>query len=324
MLGVDLGSYALKYALSERKKGASFECRKAGLLAFAKDIFSRGDVKDTAFLTSELRDLWRRQRLPREAVLSLHHPRMVIQRAFLPRMSEEELRNALHWEVRSLIPGEEDLQIGWYALREEAEKVEVLYAAIPSVVLGVYLEAFRRAGIRLEGVEPQVLSFLRGFLSLYPDYVDKNSFILLDVGFSKGMVLFFKTGFVFSRYIDWGLRRLWQYLRDKFNLLPVEALDLMRRPVSEAPSEVYEAVDSEIQEFLLELRRSLTFLQTEYGPDALGDFFLCGGGSTIPLFKARIESELNLTLRDVALQQTEKAIPNLSLMLGAVGASLWS
>ena len=38
MLGVDLGSYALKYALSEHKKGAGFECRKAGFLAFSKDV----------------------------------------------------------------------------------------------------------------------------------------------------------------------------------------------------------------------------------------------------------------------------------------------
>ncbi len=324
MLGIDLGSYALKYALSERKKGAGFECRRAGFLAFSKDVFSGGDIKDAAFLVSELRELWRRQRLPREAVLALYHPRMVIQRASLPRMSGEELRNALYWEVRSLVPGEEELQIGWHVLREEAEKVEVLYAALPSVVLEVYLEIFRRAGIRLEGVEPQILSLLRGFLSIYSDYLDKGSFVLLDVGFNKGMVIFFKAGFVFSRYIDWGLRRLWQYLRDKFNLLPVEALDLLRRPVEEAPPEMYEAVESEVQEFLLELRRSLTFLQTEYGPDAFGEFFLCGGGSSIPLFRARIEAELNLSLRDVALPEKEKPVPNLPLVLGAVGASLWS
>lgn len=324
MLGVDLGSYALKYALSEHKKGAGFECRKAGFLAFSKDVFSGGDIKDTAFLASELRELWRRQHLPRETVLALYHPRMVIQRVSLPRMSGEELRNALYWEVRSLVPGEEDLQIGWHVLREEAEKMEVLYAALPSAVLEVYLEIFRKAGIRLEGVEPQILSLLRGFLGIYPDYLDKGSFVLLDVGFSKGMVIFFKAGFVFSRYIDWGLRRLWQYLRDKFNLLPVEALDLLRRPVEEASPEVYEAVESEVQEFLLELRRSLTFLQTEYGPDAFGEFFLCGGGSSIPLFRARIEAELNLNLRDVTLPEKEKPVPNLPLVLGAVGASLWS
>lgn len=328
MLGIDLGSYALKYFQTKKKREGIFETIRNGELVLPNEVFFEGEIKGKNTLVENIKMFWEKNHLPHDAVVSFYHPRMVVQNISLPQMSDQELENALKWEASSIMTGEENIQIGWQIVEKTNDKFNILYAASPAIVVSEFLDVFRKAGIRVEAIEPQIMSFLKGFLTLRADLSKDTWFILIDIGFSKSTVVFFEKGkLVYSRHFGWGIRRIWDYLRDTFKLLPTEIQEIIKRSTqnSDLPYQLEEALNNTSDSLLSELRRSLTFFQSEYDQIALDNCFLVGGGSTIIPLKTMLSVNLNITFQDMKpIDMGHKKVVSSELYLSAIGASLWN
>jgi len=327
MLGVDLGDYSLKYCLSRKRKENRFEIFRVGELALPGEIFSEGEIKSQNLLAENLRLFWQRNRLPREVALAFYHPQMVFQGITLPEMPEVELENALRWEASSIIVGEDNLQVGWQVLQKDARGLEILFSAFPTIAVSECVSAFLKAGIKVEAVEPQSLSLLRGVLSMEEELL-QSSFVLLDIGFQKSMITYFSKGkLVFSRYFGWGLKRIWNALREKFNLLPVEIMEVMNRgrSVLNIPYQLEEVVSGTIQDLAVELRRSIAFFQSEFKLDTASEkCLLVGGGAEIHPLKKEVKNVIALECREIKpLTLGKEKMPS-GRFLTAVGVSLWN
>ncbi|MGQ9474302.1 MAG: pilus assembly protein PilM [Candidatus Caldatribacteriaceae bacterium] len=301
MVGVDLGDYSLKYCLSQKKREHCFEISRVGELVLPGEIFSEGEIKSRNLLLENIRLFWKRHRLPREVALALYHPRMVLQTITLPEMPNEELENALRWEASSIIVGEDQLQVGWHILKRDEKGLEILFSALPALMVNECVDIFLKVGIRIEAVEPQSLSLLRGLLGMEEDLLE-SSFILLDIGFQKTMILSFSRGkLIFARYFGWGLKRIWDILREKFNFLPLEIMEIMERGKREQdiPYQLEEAVLDASQGLIMELRRSVAFFQSELKMDiASGRGILVGGGSSLYPLKREIFQSIALNWQE--------------------------
>ncbi len=328
MLGVDLGSYSLKYCLTRKKKEDTFEIVKTGDFILPAEAFAGGEVRKRGELTEELKEYWKKERLPREVCLSFYHPQIVVQNITIPEMSEAEMENALRWEAGSIITGEDQFQVGWEILNRQDGNVEILFSASPSVAVSGYLELFQDAGIRIEAVEPHIICLLKGFLGLHPDLGKQGGFVLVEVGYLKSSILYFEKGrLAFSRYLTWGLSRVWDHLRDRGNLLPAEIMELIQRGTrfTDVPHQLEEALSETIPDLHAEIKRSFTYFQTTFGAEALANSYLLGGGSRILLLRSGLESSLSITFRDLKTKITDGGEQfHFELYLAAMGASLWS
>lgn len=316
MLGIDTGTYSLKFCFSERR-GSLFTVEKVGELI----VFS-GESGGSAFSGADVRLFLQRNRLPKGAVFSFFHPQMVLQRMNFPEMNPRELENALQWETHSLIPGEERFEVSWSVLKKDGGTLDVLFAAVPSPPLELYVDTFARVGIRVEAVEPHVMSLTKGFLSLHPECFE-TAFTLVDIGFEKTTVICFgDRNILLSRNFGWGMRKVWHTLREKFQFSPIETFEVLRR--SEAPYQLKEAVSLSSQDLFLELKRSFTFFQAEFGVRVLERVFLSGGGALCTPLREYLRQNLSLSfqpLRPLSLEGKEP-IPS-ERFLAAIGASLW-
>lgn len=322
MLGIDAGSYALKFCLSE-KRGESFAILRVGELVLVRE---ENLPKRMTTLQENLRLFLQRNRLPKEIVLSFSHPQIVFQRINLPEMSQEELGNALQWEAHSLIPGEESFQVGWSILGKNGEKMDVLFSAVPSPVIEEFVETFDQTGIWIEAVEPHPISLMRGFLSLHPELFEA-SFTLVDIGFEKTTVICFGNRNVFlSRHLSWGMKRVQGILQEKFRLSPPEAIEVVKRGENREgfPNQLEEAVLSTSQDLVLELKRSFTFFQTEFGPRVLEKIFFSGGGALCQPLRSYISQSLSISPENTSplVLRKRESLPS-ERFLAAVGASLW-
>ena len=328
MLGIDLGSYSLKYFQTKKKREGFFETIKTGDLILPGEVFFEGDIKGKNTLVENIKVYWNKSRLPHDAVVSFYHPRMVVQNISIPSMTDQELENALKWEANSIMTGEENFQIGWQVLGKTGDKLDILYAASPAIVVSDYLDVFRKAGIRVEAIEPQILSLVKGFLAIRPDLFRESWFILIDIGFGKSTVVFFEKGrLVYSRHFGWGIRKIWDYLRDKFKLLPAETQEILNRSTqnAEMPYQLEEALNETSASLLSELRRSLTFFQSEYEHAALTNCFIVGGGSAIIPMKTMLTASLNISFQDIKpMDIGHKRVITTERYLTALGASLWN
>ena len=328
MLGIDLGSYSLKYFQTKKKSEGYFDTLRTGDLILPGEVLFEGEIKGKNILVENIKIFWNKNRLPHDAVVSFYHPRMVVQNITLPQMSEQELENALKWEASSIMTGEEDIQIGWQVLGKADNKLDILYTASPAIVVFDYLDVFRKAGIRVEAVEPQILSILKGFLAIRPDLAKESGFILVDIGFVKSTVIFFEKGkLVYSRHFGWGIRRIWEFLKDKFKLLPAEIQEILNRSTqnTDVPYQLEEALNETSSSLLSELRRSLTFFQSEYEKTALNNCFLVGGGSVMKPMKTMLTVSLNVNFEEIKpIQMGHKRAISAERYLSALGASLWN
>lgn len=319
MLGLDTGSYAFKFCLSE-KRGPTFEILRVGEVI----VFDEGTVVHS-LSGGDIRSFFQRHRLPREAALSFSYPHMVLQRVSLPEMSQEELENALQWEAHSLIPGEESFQVSWNILGKSEGKMDILFSAVPSPAVEAYVDTFARAGVRVEAVEPHVVSLIKGFLSLHSEFFDV-AFTLVDLGFEKTTVICFSNHTIaLSRYFSWGMRRVWDVLRGKFQLPQLEAFEVLRRGESTegVPYQLEDAVLEASQDLVLELKRSFTFLQAEFGPQVLERVFLSGGGALCQPLREYITQGLSLSFQAPRPLLLGKNSLSSERFLAAVGVSLW-
>ncbi len=316
MLGVDTGSYSLKFCLSE-KRGSSFWIERIGEL-----VTFTGEAESPISLPVDVRLFFQRNRLPKEAVFSFFYPQMVLQRMTIPEMSPGEVEHTLQWETHSLIPGEERFQVSWNVLKKSNGSMDILFAAVPSPAVESYVDVFARAGIRMEAIEPHVISLTRGFLSLHPEFFEA-AFTLVDVGFEKTTIICFgDRNILLARNFGWGMRRIWNILREKFHLSPVETFEVLRR--SEVPYQLEEVVPLASQDLFLELKRSFTFFQAEFGSHVLQRIFLSGGGALCKPLREYLSQGLSLTfdsLRPLLLGSKEPVASE--RFLAAVGASLW-
>ncbi|MGC8778501.1 MAG: pilus assembly protein PilM [Candidatus Caldatribacteriaceae bacterium] len=327
MLGVDLGDYSLKYCLSQRKKEGRFEVFRVGELTLPGEIFSEGELKSKNLLMENLRLFWQRNHLPREVALAFYHPQMVLQTITLPDMPSVELENAIRWEASSIIVGEDNLQIGWQVLKKDERGLEILFSAFPAVAVNECVDSFLKAGIKVEVVEPQSLSLLRGVLSLEEELL-RHSFVLLDIGFQKSMITYFSgRKLVFSRYFNWGLKRIWNALREKFSLLPVEIMEVMNRGKNEQdiPYQLEEAVGETGPDLIVELRRSIAFFQSEFKLDTRsGKCLLVGGGASLYPLKKEILRNMETDCQELKpLTLGKEKVPS-ERFLTAMGVSLWN
>jgi type IV pilus assembly protein PilM len=316
MLGIDTGSYALKFCLSEAQ-GKDFALRRVGEFVL---------LSEKAPLTSEgIRLFFHRNRLPREVTLSFSHPRMVFQRVSFPEMPQEELENTLQWEARSLIPDEENFQVSWSIVGKNGGKMEVLFAAVPLQEVERYVDVFSRAGVRVEAVEPHVTSLVKGFLGLHPEFFEQ-AFTLVDIGFGKTTLICFANHHVLlSRSFSWGMKRLWDALSEEFHLSPVEAFEVLRRGEGTAgiPYQLEEAIPLVSPDLVSELKRSFAFFQAEFGARVLEQIFLLGGGALCRPLRSYVAQGLSLdfqTPRPLTLGKDSIASER---FLAALGASLW-
>ncbi len=328
MLGVDLGSYALKYFQTKKKREGIFETIGNGELVLPNEVFYDGEIKGKNTLVENIKVFWKKQHLPYDAVVSFYHPRIVVQNISLPAMTDLELENALKWEASSIMTGEENIQIGWQILGKTGNKLDILYAASPSLVVVDYLEVFHKAGIRVAAIEPQIISFLKGFLTLRPDLTKESWFILIDVGFSKSIVVFFEKGkLVYSRYFGWGIRKIWNYLKEKYKLSPAEIQEILNRSTrdNDLPYQLEEALNSTSDSLLSELRRSLAFFKSEYQQVTSDNCFLVGGGSTIIPLRNMLMENLNINFQNIKpIDMGHKKVVPGEVYLSSLGASLWN
>ncbi|MBP8994867.1 MAG: hypothetical protein KBG30_13810, partial [Bacteroidales bacterium] len=86
MLGIDLGSYALKYFQTKKKREGIFETIGNGELVLPNEVFYDGEIKGKNTLVENIKVFWKKHHLPYDAVVSFYHPRIVVQNISLPAM----------------------------------------------------------------------------------------------------------------------------------------------------------------------------------------------------------------------------------------------
>ncbi len=220
-VGLYIGAKSISVAQVENRSGRAV-LQKLAIAETPPDSIDRGIITDAESIAISLKEIWEGEKIEGKRVgLAMPAVNLIIRSMTLPRMSENEVYEALRTEVEgyAVISGAEPV-LDWKVIPESAEGAfntfDVLFAATTAENVLQYLSLLREAGLRAGFVDVLPLAMARSFASsdlLKPDspfniVVVVDSEITTAIAFYHGFPSFAHTIEVGSQDISKGVDEL--------------------------------------------------------------------------------------------------------------------
>lgn len=273
--GIDIGAGSIKAV--RIKPGKQPKLLAAGMVEFPAET-------EGVSVSAELRALLSQRKLGEGSIVTqLPGKDLMIRFVSMPRMPQEELREAVRWEAKRHISYALDDALVEHLVCGErrdgaVEKTEVLLVAAEESRVREHLSPLEEAGLKVSAVDANALA-LRNVLRLSGE--NGADTLLVDIGAGKMEIDIFKNGLLrFSRclatggaditrliaeHLDVGLRDAEERKRNA-NLLSQEDLDGARAVITQR-----------LDALLMEIRRSVEYYKTTFREKGVGRAVLTGG-----------------------------------------------
>lgn len=216
-------------------------------------------------------------------------PAILMRHINLPRVSTEEMKEAMRFEAPQHLPIPEDSLVYDFTPVPQAKGVPehqtaVFLAGTNTRLIDTYLSVFNQSGLRPQAIELDAFAELRALQ--YEGLVSElhtPAFVLIDLGEGGTRVSVFQYGVpVLTRTIPTGLSTLRTALADATGSHPTDAEALLRRNGLRADPDVAAAVEPWLKAMLEAVGRSIEFFLIQNRGVTLERIFLTGGGAMLP------------------------------------------
>lgn len=219
-LGIDLGQYAIKAILLERRAD-TIVAQYAGHALTPPDALNQGILVNQRAIALQIKQMVRQSGIDiRAAAIAIPIDQLVVRPIDLPAMDSEALRAATRFEARKYLPYSVDdaevviVPLGQTVDREGSPRMRALLASAPRDVVRSRAETLEMAGLEVASIEIEPLTLMRAFRA---DVAQQSTirggqpFVYVHLGQkSSGMCVVQDTYLRFVHAISWGSNRLTQ------------------------------------------------------------------------------------------------------------------
>ena len=258
-----------------------------------------GELRDPEALAAALKDFFKRHKLPRQGVrLGIANNRIGVRIFEIAGIEDvKQLENAVRFRAHEALPIPiEEAVIDWQILSESQDEDGGITRRIMLVVayrdlLDRYVEACKKAGIKLIGIDLEAFALLRAITEPLPAEAGPANAanVVVAVGHDRSTFAV-SDGRVceFTRVLDWGGATLNVAIARELDIAPSEA-EPVKRALSlthgdtpegltdDQANRAREAVRRQLQSFARELVSSLQFYQNQPDSLGIGEIVLTGG-----------------------------------------------
>jgi type IV pilus assembly protein PilM len=295
LIGLDLGSGYLKIAqLKETTKGLNLV--NIGLLPTPKGAIENAKIVNPDEIAEGIRTLLRMYSfIGKRVVTSVSGQLVTVRTLTVDKLPEKELDEVIKWEVQKLIPfkieeASFDYQILGTVQDTKGEKFSIIAAAASLDIINSIVSAIKLAKLEPVAIEIESFAELRLLDYTYKDKYSNYIIILINSGYSFTNINIIEDGILrFTRTIPFGGKTLIRVLQDGLKINEKDAetylvtgcdLRIEKYPKDSETYRLSELIIPLIEEFSLEIRRSLIYYQGL--PNFSGKKFLVilGGGTS--------------------------------------------
>ncbi len=293
VIGLDLGSGYLKVAqLRETAKGLNLI--NLGLLPTPKGSIDNAKIVNPEEIAEAIRTLLRMfSFVGRRVVTAVSGQLVTVRTLTVDKLPESELDEVIKWEIQKILPFKlEDASIDYQILgtlpETEGKKLSVIAAAASLDIINSIVSAIKLAKLEPVAIEIESFAELRLLDYTYSDKYSKYIVILVNSGYSSINII--ENGILrFTRVIPFGGKSLTRVIQDTIKVNEKDAetylvtatdLNIEKYSKESETFRITEAILPNIEEFALEIRRSITYYQGL--PNFSGKEFLVilGGGTS--------------------------------------------
>lgn len=207
VVGIDLGTETLKVAeVIYRQQGPTLNA--VGVVNLPEQIMRDGRIADGALAAETLRNALNSSGVTgKDAVAAVGGRSLFIREVYFPVMAQQELPEAVKWEIEKYLPGATEQYYFDFAVAEPektGDRMKVLLVAAPRERVAALTKLLQDAGMRNWGIDVEPLAYLRTL-----DHGSNK--LLVEIGSETSrMIAFHNNSPALHRLVSIGGRHLLQ------------------------------------------------------------------------------------------------------------------
>lgn len=306
LIGVDIGFSAVKIAELKKVKNNNFELVRYSFEPLPEAALIEDEIQNQEQIVETIKRAYQAEKFSSPNVcLGLWGANTVARRLQLAGGSPEEIEDQVIWEVEQYIPFDvEDSTISFHIVGEnEGGGVDVIVAAARKDLIESFKDLITNAGLKLKIVDLVQIALVNVFELVASEQIaefERSSWVLLDIGAQKTEFLIYKNGMIsFSKQIAIGGLMITEEIQRQMgvNYKEAEDLKIIGDQNGNLPEEIVEIIDSVIESFFAELKKTLDFYISSTSDEAFAGCYITGGSSQIPGLLEGLEALLGFSVR---------------------------
>jgi type IV pilus assembly protein PilM len=296
VVGLDIGSSAIKLVELKEKKGGTYQLLKMGVERLSPEAIVDGSIMDSSMVVETISRLNSEKGVKNSNyATSLSGHSVIIKKISLPAMSPDELAESIQWEAEQYIPFDiNDVNLDYVPLSTPGtgDNIEVILVAVKKEKINDYTSVISQTNKAPVLVDVDAFALQNCYEMNYE--VNENRVLaLVNIGASVTNVnVLSGTNSLFWRDITFGGNQYTDAIQRELSLSFEQAEELKRGKTvgDHTIQQVIPILNSVSEDFAGELRKTLDFFTATSGAERVDEIVLAGGGSGV--------LNLDATLRD--------------------------
>ncbi len=226
--GLDISNESYKFIQLQRSSKSNFLIPVFGFGKIPKGIIEKGEIKHedelAKVLKSGLSNPEKGKLTTNYVSFSLPEEHSFIRVLQLPKLSEQETKEAIKWEIEQNIPlNIDEVYFDWQIVLNDKRinHQDILIAAIPKSVADPYISALKKAELFCVAMEPESISIVR---SIVKDFCSEEPLLIVDIGATTtSFIIFLGKTIRFSSAYPLGGNKMVQAISKNLDVDPKEA-----------------------------------------------------------------------------------------------------
>lgn len=288
---LDFSDLSLKAIFLERN-GTTDRLKSFSSVSLPQGAVVDGEIRNEEAVISAIHALMERampQKIrTKQVVCSLPEIKAFLRIINVPPMKEEEVGEAIKWEIEANIPLSLDQVYYDYQILEQhfgkdQDKMSVLVVAIAKIAVDQFVDILEKAGLEVVGLETESIAQVR---SLIDDKEEQKTTLIVDIGDRRtSFVVSIGNAPCFTSSIPLSSQMVTDAISKSMRLSfeEAEAMKIENGIGSPAKKDaLFLAVQPVLENLVSEIEKSIEFYVhgLRYSP-AIDGIILCGGGSNM-------------------------------------------
>ncbi len=286
VVGLDIGSSAIKLVELKEKKGGTFQLVKIGLERLSPEAIVDGSIMDSSLVVETIQRLNSEQSVKNSNyATSLSGHSVIIKKISLPAMSPEELAESIQWEAEQYIPFDiNDVNLDYVPLTSgSGDNVEVILVAVKKEKINDYTSVISQTGKAAVLVDVDAFA-IQNCYEMNHHVEEGRVLALVNIGASVTNVnVLSGSNSLFWRDITFGGNQYTDAIQRELSLSFEQAETLKKGEAvgDHTIQQVIPILNSVSEDFAGELRKTLDFFTATSGAERVDEVVLAGGGSGV-------------------------------------------
>lgn len=308
IFGLDLSDLSIKTFQLERE-GKIDKIRSCGSLDIPPGNIEDGKIIDKDKVASFIKEVIKRsgpKRInTRKAICSIPESKAFLRIINIPKMEEEEIREAIKWEMEANIPLPIDqVYFDWQCLDCDGKnKQNILTVAVSKEIIDDLVKTAEKAGLEIYGLEIESIATARSLISEQNKTKTGGTSLIVDLGAQRTSFIMVVNGVpYFTSSIPFSSMAINDAIAKGLGLNTGEAEEAkvnhgIERGNSDNP--IFNAIKYLLENLVNETKSTLDFYSEMSKESAeIERIILCGGGANlrglIPYLSKRLGKEVDL------------------------------